>query len=139
NRVRKLVPRAGLLGSLAAIALTLIAFLPLVNHIATLPLVGFLALTVILVNLVAHRPLPGRVPGALAALVLGVGLYHLLGAAGLGPPGTVHAGAGDVLRETPVLLPVLDWGLVWQPALARLPLVLPFALATIVGGLDCTE
>ena len=41
NAVRRLVPRAGLLGSLAAIALALIAFLPLLlDGIAAVPLVG---------------------------------------------------------------------------------------------------
>src|SRR5262245_39070956 len=73
NAVRRLVPQAGLLGSLAAIALALIAFLPLVlDGIAAVPLVGMLSLTVILVSLVAHRALPGKFPGALAAVVLGV-------------------------------------------------------------------
>src|SRR5207253_3999081 len=73
NAVRRWVPQAGLLGSLAAIALALIAFLPLVlDGIAAVPLVGMLALMVILVTLIAHRPLPGNIPGALAAVVLGV-------------------------------------------------------------------
>src|SRR5262249_1761961 len=56
NAVRRLVPRAGLLGSLAAIALALIAFLPLLlDGIAAVPLVGLLALAIILITLVAHR------------------------------------------------------------------------------------
>ena len=37
NAVRRLVPRAGLLGSLAAIALALIAFLPLLRRTASPP------------------------------------------------------------------------------------------------------
>jgi AGZA family xanthine/uracil permease-like MFS transporter len=149
NAVRRLFPRAGLLGSLAAIALTLIAFLPLLlDGIAAVPLVGMLALAVILYTLVAHRELPGRFPGALGAVVLGVAVYWLCFALGEGtgvplvPP-----------PETP--LPPEPW----QPAsllafyqsdpswlrdvfgyaLGRLPVALPFALATIVGGIDCTE
>ena len=31
------------------------------------------------------------------------------------------------------------WGQVWAEALGRLPVALPFALATVVGGIDCTE
>ena len=31
------------------------------------------------------------------------------------------------------------WHAVWISALAKLPIALPFALATIVGGIDCTE
>ena len=93
NAVRRWVPRAGLLGSLAAIALVLIAFLPLLTDIAAVPLVGMAVLTVILVTLVAHRALPYKVPGALAAVVLGVdpdfrrplsgpGVRHAAGAGG---------------------------------------------------------
>src|SRR5204863_3715910 len=76
NAVRRWVPRAGLLGSLAAIALALIAFLPLLlDGIAAVPVVGMLSLTLILVTLVAHRSLPGKVPGALAAVAIGVAVY----------------------------------------------------------------
>src|SRR5207302_2505214 len=83
NAVRRLVPRAGLLGSLAAIALALIAFLPLLlDGIAAVPLVGLAALLIILYTLVAHRELPFKLPGALVAVVLGVVIYW--GCHGLG-------------------------------------------------------
>ncbi len=142
NAVRRWVPRAGLLGSLAAVALTMIAFLPLLMEVAAVPLVGLLVLTVILVTLVAHRPLPGKIPGVLAAVVLGVVVYHLLDWLG-GAQGWTLVPPRDEVRpipwHVPDLLPDLDWGNVLQAALARLPLALPFALATIVGGIDCTE
>jgi AGZA family xanthine/uracil permease-like MFS transporter len=147
NAVRRWVPRAGLLGSLAAIALALIAFLPLLMDIAAVPLVGFLTLTVILVTLVAHRSLPGKVPGALAAV--GAGLFAYLGFQALGnatgwalvppPEHTVLTGA-NVLAPLPVEIWQWTW---WQSvtlaALARMPVMVPFALATIIGGIDCTE
>jgi len=148
NAVRRLVPQAGLLGSLAAIALALIAFVPLLmDGIAAVPLVGVLALMVILVTLVAHRDLPGKIPGALAAVVLGALLYvaadHLGRAFGwlLVPPMRSSAPAP---WQAPALLSALGqdyghWPAVWTSALARLPIALPFALATIVGGIDCTE
>ena len=73
--VRKWVPRAGLLGSLAGIALALIALVPLWENIAALPLVGMVTLVFILVTLVAHHPLPGRVPGRWWRWSLGAVLY----------------------------------------------------------------
>jgi AGZA family xanthine/uracil permease-like MFS transporter len=142
NAVRRWVPRAGLLGSLAAVALVLIAFLPLLLDVAAVPVVGLLSLTVILVTLVAQRALPGKIPGALAAVVLGTVLYHLLDQLGgwqgwaLVPP---HHSLGQIAWRPPVLFPALDWEGVWDAALARLPVALPFALATVVGGIDCTE
>jgi AGZA family xanthine/uracil permease-like MFS transporter len=151
NAVRRWVPRAGLLGSLAAIALTLIAFLPvLFDGIAGLPLVGLPALTIILVALVAHRELPHRFPGALAAVVVGVaayGLFALLGDA-LGWPlvGGQDRSVSSAGWSPPTLLPAFVgpdgwdwWGPVFGAALRKLPVILPFALATIVGGIDCTE
>jgi len=62
-KVRQWVPRAGLLGSLAGIALALIAFVPLWMRIAAVPVVGFLSLSVVLVALVAGRKLPLHIPG----------------------------------------------------------------------------
>jgi AGZA family xanthine/uracil permease-like MFS transporter len=148
NAVRRWVPRAGLLGSLAAIALALIAFMPLLYDVAAVPLVGMLALTVILVTLVAHRALPFKLPGALAAVLLGVLVYW----ACAGLDRSFHwslvpsAESGGEMRpwQPPVLVPFLTgdagwWGRVWLAALAKLPIALPFALATIVGGIDCTE
>ncbi|HEV3262406.1 MAG TPA: hypothetical protein VG013_36480 [Gemmataceae bacterium] len=149
NAVRRLVPQAGLLGSLAAIALALIAFVPLLmDGIAAVPLVGVLALVVILVTLVAHRELPGKVPGALAAVVLGALLYLVADKVGqacgwpLVPPMRSSGPASP--WQAPALLSALGqnyghWHAVWTSALAKLPIVLPFALATIVGGIDCTE
>jgi AGZA family xanthine/uracil permease-like MFS transporter len=142
NAVRRLVPRAGLLGSLAAIALALIAFLPLLSHVAAVPLVGLLTLTVILVTLVAHRALPGNIPGALAAVVLGVAVYWLCDRLGpllglpLVPP---REPMPAIPWQPPELLPAIGWGATWKDALAKLPMALPFGLATVVGGIDNTE
>jgi AGZA family xanthine/uracil permease-like MFS transporter len=149
NAVRRLVPRAALLGSLAAIALALIAFLPLlIDGIAAVPAVGLAALVVILITLVAHRELPGRFPGALAAVLLGVAIY-LLGRGleratkvPIFPP--LEAVGGRIGWEPLALFsfyghPASWWSDVLVFALDKLPVVLPFALVTIVGGIDCTE
>jgi AGZA family xanthine/uracil permease-like MFS transporter len=150
NAVRRLVPRAGLLGSLAAIALALISFMPLAQDgIAAVPLVGMASLAVILWTLIGHRELPGRLPGALVAVLLGVLLYqagHFLGPLigwGLVPP--PERGAEVVSWQPGALVSFYGahpWGW-WERvvvyALGKLPVVMPFALATIVGGIDCTE
>jgi len=145
--VRRWVPRAGLLGSLAAIALALIAFVPLWMHISNMPIVGLATLTIILVTLIAHRALPGKIPGALAAVVVGVVLYF--GCAYLGPmvgaplvpplekhePGTWRMPA----LAASFAMDLSWWKAVAEQALNALPIMLPFALATVVGGIDCTE
>jgi AGZA family xanthine/uracil permease-like MFS transporter len=135
--VRRIVPRAGLLGSLTAIALVLISFLPLLEMMAH-PVVGMVSLAIILATLVARIELPGRMPGALAALLAGGTIYYLMKWTGL----LGHPPATPAFEPTvELLLPHLAWVSwdAWQESFRYLPIVLPFALATVVGGIDCTE
>jgi AGZA family xanthine/uracil permease-like MFS transporter len=140
--VRRAVPRAGLLGSLTAIALVIISFMPLLD-IAAQPVAGFVALAIILATLTARWRLPGDFPGALAALALGGLVYYGMSALGLGP-GLGAEGARPSLTLRAVLpIPLAEW-FTWLIANAReaagyLPVAIPLALATVVGGIDCTE
>jgi AGZA family xanthine/uracil permease-like MFS transporter len=112
-----------------------------------MPVVGMLALLVVLCTLVAHRELPWSFPGALGAVVLGVAIYWLCRGVGLvldlplvtPPP---EALTGEVWRPSSLLTFYNSGADAWRVvvyALGRLPVALPFALATIVGGIDCTE
>ncbi len=135
--LRRAVPRAGLLGSIAAVALLLIAYLPLLKLFAS-PVVGFLSLGIVLVALIARLKLPFRLPGALAGILCGTVAYYLLGAVGLLPTGYHPLPALPEFR--PVFpLPSLAFAGGLAKALTYLPLALPFALATVVGGVDVTE
>ena len=139
--VRRIVPRAGLLGSLTAIALALITFLPLLE-IFDSPLVGLASLGIVLAALTAQIPFPAHIPGALAALVIG-GIIHLIGTAtGWIPSAAPHA----AIDPRAALWPVewlsalrLEWLEAWSDTVRYLPIVIPFALGTVVGGIDCTE
>jgi AGZA family xanthine/uracil permease-like MFS transporter len=151
SSIRRHVPRAGLLGSLASIALVIISFLPLLD-IAAAPVAGFSALAIILATLTARWKLPGRVPGALGALIVGcaalmiVNLVHFaLNKAGLGPlPVAWTEGQRPALSLRAVVpIPIAEW---WRWALqyggeaaSYLPVAAPMALATVVGGIDCAE
>ena len=133
--IQKVVPQAGLLGSLAGIGLALIGFTPLLD-IFGLPLVGMVSLGLILYSLVAKVRLPWNIPGVLAAIALGTAAYHLLGPAGLvgssyaAPTAELHFGFP---------MPTLDFVKGFAPALQYLPLSIPFALLTVVGGINVTE
>ncbi|MBI3463108.1 MAG: permease [Planctomycetes bacterium] len=136
---RQVLPRAGLLGSLAAIALVLISFLPLLE-ILQFPLVGFLSLAVILAALVARVELPGRLPGALGALVVGGVVYYVMHWSG--------ALESHAAKESlPLVWLPLEWTESFRggwlaslrESLQYMPIVIPFDLATVVGGIDCTE
>lgn len=193
--IRRMVPRAGLLGSLVSIALVLISFLPLLD-IAGTPIAGYVALALILATLTARWELPGRgaaavasgavafvamavlglrpegapplaptwaavplglavgaalypllrragqVPGALMAVAVGCAVFYGLHLAGLGPAPEARPGSG---LGVSLPWPAADWlawaraEAHWKEALAYLPVAIPLALATVVGGIDCAE
>jgi AGZA family xanthine/uracil permease-like MFS transporter len=133
--VQKIVPQAGLLGSLAGIGLALIGFIPLVDVFGT-PIVGMIALGLILYTLVAGIELPGKFPGVLAAIVIGTALYYVLAPYGLagGTYTPIHA---ELHFGMPI--PTLDFVKGLGPALKFLPIALPFGLLTVIGGINVTE
>jgi AGZA family xanthine/uracil permease-like MFS transporter len=133
--VRRVVPRAALLGSIAGVAILLIAFLPMLKILRD-PLVGLVALVVLLLALVGGVRMPFGVPGAFAAVLAGAAVFWgraALGGSGHPPPAT---GAGLALA---VPWPTLAWLGAIDEALPYLAVALPFALVTIVGGIDNTE
>jgi AGZA family xanthine/uracil permease-like MFS transporter len=137
--VRRLVPRAALLGSIAGVAVLLIAFLPALRIFAD-PLVGVVSLTVVLVALVGGRRLPGGLPGALAGVLAGAAIYWGRWALGGGAPiGEAHPGPALGAIGLALPWPTLAWLGALDALLPYLPLAVPFALATVVGGIDNTE
>lgn len=139
--IRRIVPRAGLLGSLAAIALALITFLPTLEIVGT-PIVGLVSMGIVLASLTAAIPFPLRIPGALAALGVGGALYAAGTAAGWLPAGEGHSMVDPAAALWPtewLAAAKLEWLEAWDDTLKYLPIVIPFALGTVVGGIDCTE
>ena len=134
--VQRALPRAALLGSIAGIALMLMGFLPLAEALRV-PLVGLPVLGLLLYALVARGRVPFGLPGVLFAFLVGIALYFGLGAAGA-------LGSGYHAPQAPVLRFALPWPtLGFLEGLPRLwpwlPLVLPFGLLMVVGGINVTE
>jgi AGZA family xanthine/uracil permease-like MFS transporter len=139
NSIRRAVPRAGLLGSLAAIALVLISFLPFLE-VMQHPVAGFVSLGVILMTLVARLELPAHLPGALLALLVGGAVFYAMRAAGLTEADPLIVNPSEALLPTEWLAAFqFQWLSAWHESLGYLPVALPFALATVVGGIDCAE
>jgi AGZA family xanthine/uracil permease-like MFS transporter len=134
--VHRHVPRAGLLGPIAGIALLLIAFLPSL-HVFEAPVVGLVSLAVVLVTLVGRVRLPLGIPGAFAAVVVGTVLFHGLRAFGL-DHGAGAATAGHGLLFAPPL-PTLGFLAGFAQVGPYLPIAIPFALVVLVGAVDVTE
>jgi AGZA family xanthine/uracil permease-like MFS transporter len=139
DRARQAVPRAALLGSIAGVAILLIAFLPALRVFAD-PLVGLASFTIVLVALVGGVGMPWGMPGAAAAVLAGTLIFW--GRAFL--EGLWQGAMPSGVTSLPALALALPWPtLRWIEALDQtlpyLPLALPFALATVIGGIDNTE
>ncbi|MDE1975769.1 MAG: hypothetical protein KGI84_00740 [Elusimicrobia bacterium] len=131
--VQKVVPEAGLLGSLAGIGLALIGFIPLVD-IFSLPVVGLISLGIIVYALIAHLKLPAKFPGVLAAVLVGTAIYYAMAPAGAMAQ-AYHASRLQLCFP----IPTLDFVRGLKPALRYLPIAIPFGLLTVVGGINVTE
>lgn len=139
--IRSVVPRAGLLGSLAAVALVLISFLPLLE-VLHFPIVGLISLSIILTTLVARIELPWKIPGTLGSLLIGGAMFYALQHFNLLGSQTESAAFEPHLALWPTQWLTafrFEWMTRLQDSLAYLPIVIPFALGTVIGGIDCTE
>ncbi len=136
DAITRQVPRAALLGSIGGAALTLLGFLPLVETLRS-PVAGLVTLGLLLYVLVARGRLPVRLPGVLVALLVGTTLYYALGLTGLGMPGFALP-QGVTLTFA---LPVPNTGFIaGLPATVPfLPLLLPFGLLMVAGGINVAE
>lgn len=133
--MRRHVPQAGLLGSLAGLGITLLAFFP-VMKIFSAPVPGLVALGIILYALTAKRRLPFGMPGAFLAVAAGCLLYYLTGGLGL-----FGARAAAPSLELHAAWPLPTFGFVFGlgKAISYLPIAFPFAMITIIGGINNTE
>ncbi len=138
NWVQRVVPRAGLLGAIAGVGLALIGYIPILD-IFGMPVLGVLTLGIVLYTMVAGIRLPKNIPGMLTAVVLGTVFYHAYYYLGFG------AGAADTyvqpaLQLHPALpIPSLAFIDGIAPAIKYLPIAIPFAILTVVGGINVTE
>ena len=136
DRVRRAIPEAGLLGSIGGVGIALLGTLQL-GEIYGEPIVGMMALGVIFYALVAKIRLPFRAPEVLVSVAIGAALYYALGALGW----SLHHVAVPA-ANFPVGLPLPSLGfLKGMPIAVRdyLPLALPFAILTVIGGINVTE
>lgn len=133
--VRRRIPQAGLLGSLAGLGITLLAFFPLMK-IFSAPIAGLVSLGIILYSIIARRRLSFGIPGAFLAVAAGCLIYYLTGALGLFG---ARAAAPALEFHFALPLPTLGFVFGFGKAFSYLPIAFPFALITIIGGINNTE
>lgn len=141
--IRDVFPRAGLLGSLLAIALVLIAFTQF-EKLSTNPIVGFASLLIVFATLISRGKLPFKIPGALGAVLMGCLIWYVLIPVDLIP--NVDLVPKPEASDSVVWFPLewlnvftFQWVGAFSDAINYLPYIIPFAIATVIGGIDCTE
>ena len=78
NYIRKITPRAAMLGTLAGIAITFISMKPTLG-IWENPIIGFVPMTIILIGFVARVAMPFNLPVGLVAVVIGTVIAWVTG------------------------------------------------------------
>lgn len=134
--IQRAVPKAGLLGSIAGVGIALMGCLQL-GEILAEPVVGMISLFLIFYTLIARQRLPLGVPGVVASVAAGAAVYYTLGGLGL----LLHPMARPELTFT-VGLPLPSLGFVAGMPIAvthYLPMAVPFAILTVIGGINVTE
>lgn len=135
-RIQRAIPAAGLLGSLAGIGIALMGVLQLGDILAE-PVVGMVSLGLIFYALIARLKVPFHVPGVLASVAVGTALYYGLGAMGLLQHPLVRP---DLSFPMGVPVPTLGFLAGMKLAVTQyLPMAVPFAILTVVGGINVTE
>ncbi len=133
--VRWRIPQAGLLGSLAGIGIALLAFFPIMK-IFSAPIAGLVALGIILYSIIARQRLPFGIPGAFLAVAVGCLIHYLIGGLDI-----FSARITSPTLEFHPAFPFPTIGFVYGfgKAVSYLPIAFPFALLTIIGGINNTE
>src|SRR5438132_6955700 len=115
---------------IAGVAVLLIAFLPMLKILRD-PLVGLVALVVLLLGLFGGVRMPLGLPGAFAAVLAGTALFWVRAWLGGGHDGGLPVAVPLGLA---VPWPTLAWVDAVEATLPYLSVALPFALVTIIRG-----
>jgi AGZA family xanthine/uracil permease-like MFS transporter len=132
--LQRIIPTAGLLGPLAGIGLLLLGFLPMIELFSE-AIVGMVALGLIFTALLSKLQLPGKLPGVLAAVILGTGIHFALGFGGYLPQ--FAAPSLQMSFSLPVFS--IDFLKSLPQSIQYLTIAIPFGILTIIGGINNTE
>jgi AGZA family xanthine/uracil permease-like MFS transporter len=132
DALRRALPPAALIGVLSAVAVVLIMFFPFTKLMAE-PIGGLVALGVVLLALVGRMRLPANLPVVPVAVVIGAAAIGLATLFGYQLPARAAAGAALGLHLPSVGSQFLS---ALPMALRYVPIALPIALVTVIGGVD---
>ncbi|MEW6661607.1 MAG: NCS2 family permease [Bacillota bacterium] len=135
--VRQNLPRAAMLGALAGVAFTLIGG-ELFFKTYSQPVVGIIALTLILLGLIAKAPMPGRISPALFAVLFGTVVAYVLG---VGKVADITAGIKTVglYLPLPTFAAFEGMGLLFTDYSYLLAVILPISIYNFIETMNNVE
>lgn len=135
DAIRRTLPSTALLGALSAAAIALIMFFSFTKILAE-PIGGLVALGLVLLVLVGGVRLPWRMPAVATSVIAGLLAYHLAIRLGYQPPSSqIGEALPGLMLPLPSLAFIEGLSLAWH----YIPLAIPVAIATVIGGIDNTE
>ena len=139
--VRKITPRAALLGTLAGVSITFIAMRPALEMYQT-PVIGLICFAIILVNWLGGFKYPMGIPAGLVAIVVGTIIAWGSNVFGLNYGGLTLKGVGDAFTNFGFNVPIPAVGYVFSGfkyLAVILVTAIPFGVYDLVEAMDNVE
>lgn len=134
GKVRKILPRAAMLGSLAGVSITYIALEPAFSVFA-LPYIGLVSLAIVLLGWIGKVRMPFNIPTGLVAIIVGVVIGWVSGVMSFAP-------LSDSIREATVGFPIpslMRFGDGFSEALPYLFAAVPLGIYNFFETIDNVE
>ena len=139
--VRKITPRAALLGTLAGVSITFISMRPALEMYQT-PVIGLICFAIILVNWLGGFKYPMGIPAGLVAIVVGMIIAWGSNMFGLNYGGLTLKGVGDAFSNFGFNVPIPAVGYVFSGFKylgGILITAIPFGIYDLVEAMDNVE
>lgn len=137
NFIRKHLPRASMLGALAGVAFSVIGG-QMFFHTYESPIIGILAITIILIGLVGRKKMPFNIPPTLFAIIIGTVLAYTFREATISQL-TAGFGSARFYAPIPTLGLIEGFGQLFGPMLSLLAVLLPISVYNFIETMNNVE
>ena len=135
SSIQRLLPISALLGAMMGVAIVWLGANAILG-VFTMPEVGLIALAVMIYALIAGFRVPGALPGAVAAILLGTLVFYVMGAAGL-----INGFAWPQVDGLALYMPIPSFGGVdelFGQSVFYMAIIVPFALLITASTINLT-
>lgn len=137
NFIRRHLPRAAMLGALAGVAFSIIGG-QMFFHTYESPIIGVLALTIILIGLVGKKKMPFKIPATLFAIIIGTVLAYVFREASINQL-TEGFGSAGFYAPIPTLAFIEGFGQLFGPMVSLFAVLLPISVYNFIETMNNVE